>query len=90
MRSDFSLTKHACLVGGVFVLLYAVCLLWPMVFPYEADVQVFHLLSLKLAFPGFQGFDLASMAWGVVLSFIYGFVAAFGVHAMHGGCCPKK
>lgn len=82
--------SHAVRVGGVFVVLYALCIAWPMIFPYAADVQAFHLLSLKLAFPGFQGFALGSIVWGAVMSFAYGAIASTVFHAMHAGCCKAK
>lgn len=81
---------HAARVGAFVVLIYVVCIVWPMFFPYAADVLSFHLLSLKLTFPGFQGYDTASIVWGGVLSFVYGFVVSYLFHAFHGGCCSMK
>ena len=82
--------KHACMVGCFIVVLYALCLIWPMVYPYGADVLAFHLLSLKLTFPGFQGYVLGSIVWGGVLSFVYGFVGSLLLHSFHRGCCQGK
>lgn len=81
--------RHAALVGAFIVLLYALCIVWPLVYPYAADVQAFHLLSLKLTFPGFQGMEAGSILWGGVLSFVYGFVGSLIFHALHGACCRK-
>lgn len=80
-------SSHAARIGGFLVVLYAVCLIWPAVFPYEAAVREFHLLSLKLAFPGFQGMAVGSIIWGGVLSFVYGFVGSYIFHALHKNCC---
>lgn len=82
-------TSHAARVGAFIVVLYALCLIWPSIYPYGADVQAFHLLSLKLTFPGFTGYTAGSIIWGGVLSFIYGFVASLIIHAMHKNCCSK-
>ncbi|MFA4846433.1 MAG: hypothetical protein WC654_07835 [Patescibacteria group bacterium] len=83
-------TPHALRVGGFFVLLYALCLVWPMIYPYGEDVLAFHLLSLKLLFPGFQGYVVSSLLWGGVLSFVYGFIGSGIFHALHKGCCKGK
>ncbi len=79
--------SHAVRVGGFILLLYAICLIWPMIYPYGADVLAQHLLSLKLVFPGFQGYGLGSIVWGGVLSFVYGFLGSILLHAFHKGCC---
>lgn len=82
---------HAFWVGVFFVLLYVICLVWPKIYPYGADVLAHHLLGLKLLFPGFQGYAVGSVIWGGVLSFVYGFVGSLVFHAFHGTCCqPKK
>ncbi|MBI4437423.1 hypothetical protein HY631_00535 [Candidatus Uhrbacteria bacterium] len=90
MSTPSSATKHACLVGCFIVLLYAICLIFPLIYPYGADVLAFHALSLKLAFPGFQGLTLGSIVWGGVLSFAYGFLASLLFHSFHRGCCQGK
>ncbi len=82
--------SHAMRVGGFFVILFILCLVWPMIYPYGADVLAYHLLSLKLLFPGFQGYDIASMLWGGVLSFMYGFLGSMLFHAFHNSCCKSK
>lgn len=81
---------HAARVGAFFVALYALCLVWPFIYPYGADVLAHHLLSLKLLFPGFQGYDVGSVLWGGVLSFVYGSVGSTVFHAFHKGCCKGK
>ena len=81
---------HALRVGAFLILLYAVCLIWPAIYPYGADVLAYHLLSLKLLFPGFQGFAVGSIIWGGVLSFVYGFVGSLIFHSFHRGCCESK
>lgn len=85
-----SSTSHAVRVGGFFVLLYVLCLAWPLIYPYGADVLAYHLLSLKLSFPGFQGFGIGSIVWGGVLSFAYGFVGSMIFHGFHKECCNGK
>ncbi|MBI2444378.1 MAG: hypothetical protein HYV42_04035 [Candidatus Magasanikbacteria bacterium] len=79
-------TRHAALVGLFVVALYAICLLWSL-FITDPAVANFHLLSLKLTFPGFQGFSVGSIIWGGVLAFVYGFLASLVYHAFHGRCC---
>jgi hypothetical protein len=82
---------HALRVGGIFVLLYALCLIWPNIYPFSADVLTYHLLSLKLTFPGFQGYAAGSILWGGVLSFIYGFLASMIFHSLHKkSCCGQS
>lgn len=83
-------TSHAVRIGGFLVLLYILCLVWPMVYPYSADVVAYHLLSLKLLFPGFGGYDIGSIVWGGAMSFVYGFVGSMLFHAFHNGCCKSK
>lgn len=83
-------TPHTLRVGGFFVLLYVLCLVWPNVYPYGADVLVHHLLSLKLLFPGFQGYSVGSIVWGGILSFAYGSVGSLILHAFHKDCCKSK
>ena len=81
---------HAARVGVFIVLLYIICIVWPMIYPYSNEVLAFHLLSLKLTFPVFVGYTVGSIVWGGVLSFIYGAVASLVVHAFHRGCCSGK
>ena len=88
MKTSF--VPHASRVGLFIIILYALCLIWPAVFPYEADVLAQHLLSLKLVFPGFQGFGIGSIIWGGILSFVYGFAGAWICHALHHDCCRSK
>ncbi len=83
-------SSHALRVGSFFVLLYALCLIWPKVYPYSADVLTYHMLSLKLLFPGFQGYGIGSVVWGGVLSFGYGFVGSMIFHGLHKACCKGK
>lgn len=82
--------SHACQVGIFFIVLYVLCIVWPMVYPYGADVLAHHLLSLKLAFPGFQGYTVGSILWGSILSFAYGYVASIAIHSLHKDCCKGK
>ncbi len=82
--------SHAVHVGVFIVLLYATCLVWPLIYPYGADVLVHHLLSLKLLFPGFMGYTVGSIVWGGVLGFVYGFVGSLVFHAFHNSCCVAK
>lgn len=81
---------HAVRVGGFIVLLYALCIIWPQLYPYSEEVQNFHLLSLQLSFPGFQGMTAGSMLWGAVLSFVYGVLGSLVFHSFHKGCCRGK
>lgn len=85
-----SFISHAVRVGGFFVLLYTLCLIWPKMYPYETDVLAHHLLSLKLLFPGFQGYVVFSIVWGGLLSFVYGVLSSLVFHAFHQGCCKGK
>lgn len=83
-------TSHALSVGGFFVALYALCLVWPLIYPYGSDVLAHHLLSLKLMFPGFEGYSIGSILWGGILTFVYGFIGSIIFHAFHSGCCKSK
>lgn len=85
-----AMTKHVAMVGVVAVIFYALCVLWRFTMT-DPDVQYFHLLSLKTAFPGFVGYDAASVIWGGLESFVYGVVAAVVFHGLHKGCvCEMK
>ncbi len=83
-------SSHALRVGGFFVLLYILCLVWPKIYPYGPDVLAHHLLSLKLLFPGFQGYGAGSIIWGGIMSFAYSFAGSMIFHAFHKGCCKGK
>jgi hypothetical protein len=83
-------SSHALRVGGFFVLLYVLCLVFSKIYPYGADVLAYHLLSLKFLFPGFTDFTIGSIIWGGVLSFVYGFVGSMIFHAFHKDCCKGK
>lgn len=84
-----ALIRHAASVGLFIIVLYVLCLLWRLTIT-DPEVMKFHLLGLKTAFPGFQGFDVASMIWGGVLSFVYGFLASVAFHSLHRNCCGMK
>jgi len=82
--------QHAATVGVFIMVLYILCLLWRFSMT-DPAVANFHLLALKTAFPGFQGFDLLSMVLGAAISFIYGFIGSVIFHALHcNSCCEKK
>lgn len=81
--------KHACMVGCFFVLLYVVCLLYGAVLTDPALVD-FHMLSLKVWLPGFKGYDVISVIWGGILSYLYGFVASYVFHSFHKDCCGPR
>jgi uncharacterized protein YggT (Ycf19 family) len=83
------LLTHAAAMGLMTILLFVLCMFWKMTIT-DPVVDQFHSLSLKLLFPGFKGFDVASILWGMVLSFVYGFVASFLFHTLHPDCCPMK
>lgn len=84
------LFKHAAVVGVFAIFLYAACLLWRFTMSDPAVMQ-FHLLALKTAFPGFNGFDAVSVVLGGVFSFIYGFIISVVFHSLHGNCsCETK
>ena len=68
-----NLLKHAAFIGVFAIFLYAACLLWRFTMT-DPDVIQFHLLALKTAFPGFKGFDVASVILGGIMSFVYGFI----------------
>jgi len=80
-----SLFKHAAFIGLFFILIYAACLLWRFTMT-DPMVMQFHLLALKSAFPGFQGFDTTSVLLGGVMSFVYGFVISIVFHSLHRNC----
>ncbi len=85
------LTKHAVRVGFVAVVLYVVCLVWRVPLQVtDPEVIKFHMLALKVALPGFQGYDVLSVILGGVLSFVYGFLAATLFHWLHKDCCVSK
>ena len=84
-----ALMKHAAAVGIFVVVLFAVCLIWKVTIT-EPEVAAFHMNALKTAFPGFKGYDVASILWGGVLSFVYGCIAAYVFHGLHKNCCKLK
>lgn len=87
------LTKHAVRVGYVAIALYILCLVWRVPLQVLADRAVldFHMLALRAALPGFQGYDVMSVLWGGILAFVYGFIVAVIFHKLHDNCClPKK
>lgn len=81
--------RHAALVGGVVLVFYVLCLAYRLLLT-DPQLIGLHELSLRLWLPGFQGMDLASMLWGGLLSFAYGFVAAWVFHGIHKDCCGIK
>lgn len=84
------LFSHAAAIGLFAVLLFILSLLWKLTIT-DPLVDQFHILYLKLLFPGFKGFDVASILWGMVLSFVYGFLASVVFHGLHPDCCkPRK
>lgn len=84
-----SLSKHARAVGEFVVVLYVICLLWKFLNT-DPEIASFHLNALKLALPGFKGFDVLSILWGGVLSFVYGYAASRVFHWLHRDCCELK
>lgn len=85
-----SLLKHAATFGVFGIILFAACLLWRFTMTDPAVIQ-FHLLALKTAFPGFVGFDVASLIIGGIMSFVYGFFLSIIFHSLHGSCvCITK
>lgn len=76
-------------VGTYLVLLYVVCLVWRITIS-DPAVMNFHLLALKVTFPGFQGYDALSILWGGILTFGYGIVGSLIFHSLHSDCCAKK
>lgn len=85
-----TLLKHAAFVGVFGVVLYVACLLWRYTMTDPAVIQ-FHLLSLKTALPGFQGYDATSFIVGGVWSFAYLFVGSLAFHWVHANCsCGMK
>ena len=83
------LMRHAAYVGAVVVIFYVICLAYKLMIT-DPQLAALHLMNLKLWLPGFQGFDVGSMLWGGVLSFAYGFAAAWIFHGVHKDCCGMK
>ncbi|MDP2630191.1 MAG: hypothetical protein Q8P56_02165 [Candidatus Uhrbacteria bacterium] len=88
MNCSFN-ASHAVKIGLVVVVLYVLCLFWRFTIVDPAVAQM-HLLNLKLAFPGFQGYDALSILWGGVMSFFYGFIFSLIFHWLHRDCCQVK
>lgn len=86
-----NLNQHAIKIGFFAVILYVICLVWriPLQITDEAVIAL-HMTSLKALFPGFQGYDVMSVLWGGVLSFVYGFLASQVFHRLHKNCCEPK
>ena len=84
-----ALTKHAVKVGVYAVLLFVLCLIWRVTMS-DPAVEEWHLLALKTALPGFNGYDALSVLLGGAESFVYGFLAAVVFHKVHGDCCVSK
>ncbi len=89
LNKQSALVRHAANVGVFVVVLYVLCLFWRLTMT-DPEVIRFHLLSLKTALPGFQGFNPLSMLWGGVISFVYGFIGSVIFHKLHRGCCGMK
>ena len=89
MKGQVSI-KHALLIGGFVIFLYVICLVWRVTLT-DPAAMAFHLTALKVAFPGFAGYDGLSIIWGGFLSGLYGFLASLIFHSLHQNCCePKK
>lgn len=84
-----SLFQNSALVGLFAVLLFIACTLWRFTIS-DPLVAEHHLLSLRVAFPGFTDFGASSMIMGIVYSFVYGFVIAIVFRQFHLGCCDKR
>lgn len=84
------LLKHAAAIGIFAVLFYILCLIWRKFIPTDPELARLHLMFLKLSLPGFRGYDTASLIWGGLLSFVYGFIASLVFHALHRNCCGAK
>lgn len=84
MKSE-TLLKHAAFVGAFGVLLYVACLFWRVTLTDPAVIQ-HHLLALKTAFPGFQGYDVVSILFGGIWSFVYFFIGSLIFHSLHRNC----
>lgn len=83
------MNTHALKVGACIVLLYIACLLWRFTM-IDPAVMNFHLLSLKSVFPGFSGYTAASILWGAILSFAYGYIGSVIFYSLHSECCVSK
>lgn len=78
--------KFALQVGSLFALAFVACFAWYWIRGGGAELQTLHLNSLKLAFFGFTGMNLASFVAGLVQSFIWGLIAV-GLWRLAGICC---
>lgn len=88
-KHNMNTIEHASAVGFFATFLFIICLLWSVLLT-DPAVIAFHTLALKVAVPGFQGFDIASIIWGGLVSFFYGFLASILFHAIHKDCCNIK
>lgn len=96
-------SKKSCHLGYIFLTFFILCTIWSKVYPYEKEIFDLHMNLLKLTYPGFKGYDLMSLIWAGVLSFLYGYViSVICIHLHHGcksggcdskemnGCCKKE
>lgn len=83
---------------GLFAsFVYIVCILGGYLIPRSAELMTLHNQLLAVTFPGFVWLGAGSFFYGLVLSFVYGWIAvalfflahklAGGCEGEHGGCC---
>lgn len=86
-KSHFS--QLGWMVSLFFIVLYLICLGWGYLLA-DAELMTLHQQLVALTFPGFVWFSWGSFIWGLVLSFVYGWVGAGIFVGLEKICCGEK
>jgi hypothetical protein len=63
--------KHSNHLGIFLIILFIGCFLWYWIHPVQKE---FHLKFLQSAFFGFKNMNILSFIFGIISSYIYGYV----------------
>lgn len=76
-------------VSLFFVVLYLICLGWGYLLT-DPALKTLHEQLLALTFPGFIWLSWGSFFWGLVLSFVYGWIGVGIFVWLQKLCCGDK
>lgn len=96
MKKGF--TSCGLTLGFFASFVYIVCILGGYFIPRSAELMTLHNELLAITFPGFVWLGAGSFFYGLVLSFVYGWIVAILFHLAcrlagackdgeHGSCC---
>lgn len=72
-------------IGFFFILLFVLCFAWFWLHPVHQEL---HKQLLELAFYGYKGMDLTSFIFGVIQSYVWGYVGV-AIWCL-SSCCTKN